>query len=211
MMSLVNPTVIAPSTKGEGSPDVPVKTSVPANKRKPGILKMLRYGGLSLLIIYGAGVVITHFAYSADDRSACYDAGGTSGLLFCPDWVEIEGYHIHLVNALVWPLDMVGARTKKIEKIEKPSTFVRHSPGAEFTKEREQTLQASISEAQRLLNDLGFKVGVPDGVIGQHTYAAINDFQLQDGMQMSGLVTDELIARLKNRVQASQSKEAAQR
>ena len=117
MMSLVNPTVIAASTKGEDVPDVSVKASAPANKRKPGILKALRCGGLSLLIIYGAGVVISHFANSADDRTACQEAGGFGGLLWCPDWVEIEGYNVHFVNALVWPLDMVGARTKKIEKI----------------------------------------------------------------------------------------------
>ena len=72
-------------------------------------------------------------------------------------------------------------------------------------------MRASTSEAQRLLNILGYNIGVADGVIGQRTHDAISKFQLQDGMQMSGLVSDELIARLKNSVQARQTKTAEPR
>ena len=62
-----------------------------------------------------------------------------------------------------------------------------------------------MREAQSLLNTLGYKIGDPSGEVGPQTQEAIKEFQLSDGMQISGLVSGELIARLKNWVQAEQA------
>ena len=210
-MSLVNPSRNAPPPNVEPPLDAPVKVSAPAKKGKPSILSTLRYACLALGVIYGLGVVTSHFINSAEDRTACHEAAGFSGLLWCPDWVQIEGYHVHFVNALGWPLNFLPARAVKTKRIENVATATRRANDVEFTKEREATLRASTSEAQRLLNILGYNIGVADGVIGQRTHDAISKFQLQGGMQMSGLVSDELIARLKNSVQARQTKTAEPR
>ncbi len=73
---------------------------------------------------------------------------------------------------------------------------------AQISDLREAEAREAVNEAQRLLNALGYGIGVADGLAGPQTRAAINDFQLRDGMQISGEVSDELLVRLKNSVRA---------
>lgn len=54
-----------------------------------------------------------------------------------------------------------------------------------------------IARAQRLLLDLEYDVGTPDGRIGGKTDEAIRKFQGWEGLPRNGLVTPDLIERLK--------------
>lgn len=100
----------------------------------------------------------------------------------------------------------------QIEEAERRTRAWQPKDGeAEFRRWQEASKRALVKEAQTLLNTLGYKVGVPDGEEGPRTQGAISEFQLSDGMQESGLVSDELVARLKNRVQAKQANTATNR
>ena len=50
-----------------------------------------------------------------------------------------------------------------------------------------------VLEAQKLLDQLGFNVGEPDGTLGTKTKNAIRLFQLQSGLEVTGEVTPELL------------------
>ncbi len=76
---------------------------------------------------------------------------------------------------------------------------------------RKAAARAAVRDVQGMLNILGYNVGEPDGVAGPRTREAINQFQLKDGMATSGQVSDELIARLKNSVQAKQAETTGNR
>jgi localization factor PodJL len=51
----------------------------------------------------------------------------------------------------------------------------------------------AIEEAQKLLTELGFNVGTPDGRMGSRTANAIRLFQLQSGLKVTGEVTPEVL------------------
>ena len=71
---------------------------------------------------------------------------------------------------------------------------------------REETERADISEVQKLLGGLGYRIGDADGVAGARTQAAIRAFQFDQGMQTSGTISRELLARLRNRALEKQAK-----
>ena len=54
-----------------------------------------------------------------------------------------------------------------------------------------------VQQAQELLNRLGFDVGEINGTMGSRTRNSIRLFELQSGMQITGEVTPELLAKLK--------------
>lgn len=56
--------------------------------------------------------------------------------------------------------------------------------------------RAEVREAQRLLNELGFDLGPADGIAGPRTRAAVRDYQKQNGLPGTGVITVGLIARL---------------
>jgi localization factor PodJL len=62
--------------------------------------------------------------------------------------------------------------------------------------EATSTESTLVSQAQILLNNLGYDVGSPDGLPGDKTKAGINRFQEQNGLVQTGEVTAELVARL---------------
>ena len=53
-----------------------------------------------------------------------------------------------------------------------------------------------ITRAQRLLNKLGYDVGVPDGQLGDRTRTAIETFQRKNGQEATGEVSIPLVTRL---------------
>ncbi len=53
---------------------------------------------------------------------------------------------------------------------------------------------SKVFNAQRMLNKLGYDVGPIDGQIGPKTRDAVKSFQLLNGMEATGSVTDKLIA-----------------
>ena len=56
-----------------------------------------------------------------------------------------------------------------------------------------------VAEAQQLLLELGFNVGTPDGKLGSRTVAAIRQFQELSGLAVTGVVTPEVIAEMRDR------------
>lgn len=59
--------------------------------------------------------------------------------------------------------------------------------------------QALISRAQELLNALGFDAGTPDGVPGPQTRRAVRQFEAEQGLTESGVITPDLVRALENR------------
>ena len=53
-----------------------------------------------------------------------------------------------------------------------------------------------ISRAQELLGKLGFDVGSPDGVMGARTANAVRLFQVKNGLQVNGMVSNDLLRHL---------------
>jgi len=51
-------------------------------------------------------------------------------------------------------------------------------------------------DVQKMLNKLGLEVGAPDGQVGRLTRSAIKNFQRQNGLPVTGTVTDELFRQL---------------
>ncbi|MFL5259802.1 MAG: peptidoglycan-binding protein [Hyphomicrobiales bacterium] len=54
-----------------------------------------------------------------------------------------------------------------------------------------------VSEAQKMLNKLGYDIGAPDGQMDTRTANAIKLFQLRSGMKVTGEISAELIAKLR--------------
>ena len=50
-----------------------------------------------------------------------------------------------------------------------------------------------VTEAQQLLIRLGFNVGAPDGKLGSRTAHAIRLFQLQSGLEVTGMITPDVL------------------
>ncbi len=167
------------------------------------IVMALRIFALSVMAIYGAGVIISHLNYSSDERTACHSAGGIMGRIWCPDSVDTAGFQHYFVKALGWPAHVARTPATAANTLDKTVTPLEAGDEAVSTQQRAERAQASVSEVQGLLHTLGYRVGVADGIAGPLTLAAISEFQLRDGMQVSGMVSEELIARLKNSVQAS--------
>lgn len=57
--------------------------------------------------------------------------------------------------------------------------------------------RAEIMEVQKLLDQFGYDLGLPDGLMGPNTARAISAFQRDVGARQTGRVTDALIARLR--------------
>jgi peptidoglycan hydrolase-like protein with peptidoglycan-binding domain len=54
-----------------------------------------------------------------------------------------------------------------------------------------------VAEAQRLLLTLGFNVGTADGRLGSRTVAALRQFQQRSGLEVTGRITPELLAAMR--------------
>ena len=55
---------------------------------------------------------------------------------------------------------------------------------------------AIVRTVQQALNDAGFDCGAPDGKAGPKTAEAINAFETANGINVNGVITDELIEKL---------------
>ncbi len=194
--------------------DVPGHDPAAAEARKAKTVKTLRVLGLMALYIYASGVLVSHAIYSEDDRTACHRAGGLLGRIWCPKFVDTEGFRVHFVRALGWPVHVFepsAAPPAPAEYFEKALAAYKRANVEEPAHLRAAREREAVSEVQVLLNKLGYEIGDADGVAGNRTRAAISKFQLRDGMQVSGLVSDELVARLLNSVRASEAETAGNR
>ena len=69
-----------------------------------------------------------------------------------------------------------------------------------------QTGIERIKTAQRLLTEIGYEPGFADGKVGKNTRIAINGFQQEINVEVTGLVSDKLIEDLHNRAGRAQAK-----
>ncbi|MCP4936814.1 MAG: hypothetical protein GY927_22075, partial [bacterium] len=69
-----------------------------------------------------------------------------------------------------------------------------------------QTSVERIKTAQRLLAEIGYQPGVADGKIGKNTRAAINAFQQEIDVEVTGKVSDKFFKELHNRTGHAQAK-----
>ena len=56
---------------------------------------------------------------------------------------------------------------------------------------------AAIADVQGMLADLGYEPGPIDGICGDRTVAAIRAYQVAAGVSVDGMITEDLIARLR--------------
>ena len=54
----------------------------------------------------------------------------------------------------------------------------------------------TVQEVQQALNDAGFDCGTPDGAAGDKTKKAISEYQQANGLEVTGEITEELLATL---------------
>ncbi len=77
----------------------------------------------------------------------------------------------------------------------------RHLSGAAIlatTRELEtERMRERVSEAQRLLNELGYEAGLTDGIQGSRTLSALNRFQEDRGYRITSEVTDAVLQTLR--------------
>lgn len=57
-------------------------------------------------------------------------------------------------------------------------------------------VKSTIADVQNLLNNLGYDVGAADGMLGARTRSAIRDFERDQGMAPTGMVTRSLLEKL---------------
>ena len=56
-----------------------------------------------------------------------------------------------------------------------------------------------VREAQKILNELGYKVGAADGILGPKTSAGLKKFQVDQGLKPSGAISTGLLSTLRVR------------
>lgn len=198
-LRLARPSKLAPV-------DAPGEKPVSAEERKVTTVKALQIFAFVAMFIYGDGVVVSHLIFSEYGRAACHRAGGIVGRIWCPESVDTEGFRGHFVKALGWPVHVLRTAAAPAENYEKAVTASKRGDDAQFAQLSGAYARALVSEVQRLLNTLGYKIGNADGIIGMRTRASISEFQLRDGMKASGEVTHELVIRLQDNVRRENSK-----
>ena len=53
--------------------------------------------------------------------------------------------------------------------------------------------QDTVKMVQNKLNELGYECGTPDGIAGQHTKEAVQNYQSDNGLEPSGVIDDKLL------------------
>jgi hypothetical protein len=76
---------------------------------------------------------------------------------------------------------LVQAAVQDIDKMKGSASSSRSGGGGSYSAERSR-----IKNLQQALNDLGFDVGIPDGIPGQKTRTAVSQFQLANGLAVTG-------------------------
>jgi localization factor PodJL len=106
--------------------------------------------------------------------------------------------HRDLVKAQLDPAALVAA--KQAVAAWKPKEAVSDANGVEELPEWSEGSAtpntALVSRAQNLLNKLGYDAGVADGLIGAQTRDAIKSFERKNGLEETGKVTIQLVAKL---------------
>jgi peptidoglycan hydrolase-like protein with peptidoglycan-binding domain len=101
-------------------------------------------------------------------------------------WADGSAFVGGLVGGIVGSA-IGNAATQRRETVvvrQAPRTVVRHAPAVN-TYDREQNRQAQVA-----LNHFGFPAGVPDGVMGRNSRAAVAQYQSYVGMPATGYLSE---------------------
>ncbi len=63
---------------------------------------------------------------------------------------------------------------------------------------KKEQQKESILYAQKMLNEMGYNVGSPDGILGKNTKKAIVSFQKNNDLKLTGIFDEKTITKLKN-------------
>ncbi len=102
------------------------------------------------------------------------------------DWKPVassEKANVVAVNDPRWNSEAPGAAAQSAPQ----------PPAPQIVPVPESAPADPVLEAQKLLDQLGFNVGEPDGTLGTKTKNAIRLFQLQSGLEVTGEVTPQLL------------------
>jgi len=137
-------------------------------------------------------------------KVACLTKTGNTGINACRQYLTITDVDAEKIKARLAEL---GAGSKTInpkppvvsERKELPTTSDKPSTPAAPPKPSEPVIvtrptppvnsaqREAVITAQQLLNDLGFAVGLPDGIAGERTKQALINFYSQIGQNSSGI------------------------
>lgn len=100
------------------------------------------------------------------------------------------GYHCH--RGSYDPPAPVRRKAKAEERDDEPQTLFGGGSSISY--------DADVETAQKLLSQLGYSPGEPDGLLGERTRAAVRAFEVDIGRAVTGLVTQDLISALIDKV-----------
>lgn len=84
------------------------------------------------------------------------------------------------------------ALQEKLDELQNPETETQTEPSTEIVG-TQYTDSATVQIVQQALNDAGFDCGNPDGKAGAKTEAALREYQQSKGLNVNGVITDELL------------------
>ena len=98
--------------------------------------------------------------------------------------------------AQVGPSDLIETGTQLLQQFATPRAF-DDSPPMHRRLPAPSSHRAEVVEAQKLLGELGYSPGAPDGQMGPNTRKAIAAFQGQAGLRVTGALDAPLLAALR--------------
>lgn len=84
------------------------------------------------------------------------------------------------------------ALQEKLDELQNSETETQTEPSTEIVG-TQYTDSATVQIVQQALNDAGFDCGNPDGKAGAKTEAALREYQQSKGLNVNGVITDELL------------------
>ena len=85
-----------------------------------------------------------------------------------------------------------AALQEQLDALQNPETEVQTEPSTEIVG-TQYTDSATVQIVQKALNDAGFDCGNPDGKAGAKTQEALKAYQQSKGINVNGVITDELL------------------
>lgn len=85
-----------------------------------------------------------------------------------------------------------AALQEQLDALQNPETEVQTEPSTEIVG-TQYTDSATVQIVQQALNDAGFDCGNPDGKAGAKTQEALKAYQQSKGINVNGVITDELL------------------
>ena len=85
-----------------------------------------------------------------------------------------------------------AALQEQLDALQNPETELQTEPSTEIVG-TQYTDSATVQIVQQALNDAGFDCGNPDGKAGAKTQEALKAYQQSKGINVNGVITDELL------------------